>query len=201
MTGHRRGPGSGSKNFPAPDAPASLHLPGDAGLNGVTVERSSAAPARRAAPPDPQPPGGAAIRSPDGGARMRTDAPPSGTSREWVISLPPGLELLSLNQREHWGKRNSTYQALKKAAWALILNTRVPRLDRISVTVVYDPPDRRRRDPDNLALTVKALVDAAVASKIIVDDDSSHVAWAHAEIGGQVYPKGRLRLVIREVAP
>lgn len=120
--------------------------------------------------------------------------------RSWEVALPPGMELLSLNGREHWAARNRTFQSLKKAAWAMLVNARIPALELVTVRVVYEPPDRRPRDPDNLAATVKPLVDAVVAARIIPDDTSAHVAWAHAEISGEVRRPSRLRIIITEVA-
>lgn len=120
-------------------------------------------------------------------------------ARSWEVALPPGLELLSLNGREHWAERARTFKSLKTAAWAMLLNARLPRLERVTVRVVYDPPDRRPRDPDNLAATVKPLVDAIVAAKILPNDTSEHVLWAHAEISAEVRRPSRLRMIITEV--
>lgn len=122
-------------------------------------------------------------------------------ARSFEVALPPGLELLSLNGREHWAARARTFKSLKTAAWAMLVNARLPRLERVTVRVIYDPPDRRPRDPDNLGATVKPLVDALVAAKIIPDDTSAHVAWAHAEISAEVHRPSRLRMVITEVLP
>jgi crossover junction endodeoxyribonuclease RusA len=121
------------------------------------------------------------------------------TPRSWEVALPPGLELLSMNGREHFMARARTFKSLKTAAWAMLKNAKVPPLDRVTVRVIYDPPDRRPRDPDNLGATVKPLVDAIVAAGIIPDDNSRHVVWAHAEIGPEVRKPSRLRIVITEV--
>lgn len=147
------------------------------------------------------PPFAVAVRgtpeTPPGGARPHA-APPGGST--WEIELPAGLKLLSLNGREHYMVRNRTYQSLKKAAWAMTVNARVPRLERVEITAVYDPPDRRQRDPDNLAASLKPCVDALVAARVIPNDDSRYVAGVSCEIGERIYPRGRLRLIIREVA-
>ena len=75
----------------------------------------------------------------------------------------------------------------------------------MSVLVVYDPPpDWRDRDPDNIAASVKPLVDAlrppktvkagarwvrvtSRAGYVLADDDSAHVAWVTCMIG-QPFP-------------
>jgi Holliday junction resolvase RusA-like endonuclease len=89
-----------------------------------------------------------------------------------------------MNGREHHMARYRTFKSLKTAAWAMLVNAKLPRLDRITVRVILDPPDRRDRDPDNIV--VKPFVDAIVAAKIIPDDNSRHVSWAHAEITEEV---------------
>jgi hypothetical protein len=131
-----------------------------------------------------------------------------------VVELPPGSKLLNLNDRHHWTKRHELYEQLRKDALTMIRRARVPQLDRIGVTVVYDPPDRRDRDADNLALSAKALVDAMrppgprkVGGRVVrvsrdgyvlAGDDSSHVAWVTCMIGDP-FPRGRLRVIVTEL--
>jgi hypothetical protein len=86
----------------------------------------------------------------------------------------------------------------------------VPRLERIRVTVLYDPPpDGRHRDADNLAPTGKALLDGVALAvlpsygrrRIVPGDDSRHVARVSFEIGPEPFPRGRLRMIITELPP
>jgi len=119
----------------------------------------------------------------------------------FTIALPPGLELLSPNQRLHWAERNRRFQALKKATWALALAGHVPRLDRAELVVEYQPPDARRRDADNVpAASGKPCIDGLVAARVLPGDDSRHVAQVAYRIG-EPCPKGRLVLHLTEVAP
>ena len=141
-------------------------------------------------------------------------APPGSAGRTWTILLPPGLPLLNLNDRHHWAKAYQLREELRNAAHAMLLAAHVPQLNRVSVLVVYDPPpDWRDRDPDNIAATVKPLIDALrppkmvrVGSKwirvsrdgyVLPDDNSAHVAWVTCMIG-QPFPAGRLRMIITE---
>lgn len=127
--------------------------------------------------------------------------------REFTIELPPGLPLLSLNDRKHWAARNAATRRLKEAAWAMALKARsspefVARpMDRAVITVEYQPPDRRRRDPDNLAPAGKALIDGLVAAKVLPDDDGKHVAAVRYVIGPlyPLHPRGRVILHVREI--
>lgn len=115
----------------------------------------------------------------------------------YTITLPAGLKLLSLNDRLHWRERNSRAQELKRAAWVMALNARVPQLDRVSVVVEYQPPDRRHRDADNISPAGKAALDGIVAARCLPGDDSRHVAGVRCIIG-EPFPKGRLVLHLTE---
>jgi crossover junction endodeoxyribonuclease RusA len=119
-----------------------------------------------------------------------------------VLELPPGLPILSLNGRQHWAQRNRDTQAIKKAAWAKALAAKVPPLARVTITVEYQPPDRRRRDPDNLAPTGKAAIDGLVAAKVLPDDNSEHVTAVRYIIGEpyKLHPRGRIVIRVRELA-
>jgi crossover junction endodeoxyribonuclease RusA len=119
--------------------------------------------------------------------------------RTFTIALPPGLALLNLNDRGHWAARYRRSQAIKKAAWALALQARIPRLERVSVTAEYQPPDRRHRDADNPVASVKAAIDGMVAAGCLPSDESPrYVATVTCSIG-EPYPKGRLVLHLAEL--
>jgi hypothetical protein len=151
---------------------------------------------------DEQAPSGPSVTGPApvGGALAAADAPPIGsTLRTFTIALPPGLRLLSLNDRLHWRERNSRAQELKRAAWVMALNAKVPRLERVSVVVEYQPPDRRRRDGDNISPSGKAALDGIVAAKVLAGDDKRYVTGTFCTIG-EVFPRGRLVLHLTEVA-
>lgn len=121
---------------------------------------------------------------------------------QWTVELPAGIAILSANDRDHWATRNRTYQSLKAATWAMTMDARVPRLERITLTLVYDPPDKRRRDPDNLYPTLKACLDGIVATKRVIPDDSArYVSATSCEIGPRPFVRGRIRLIVREVPP
>ena len=131
----------------------------------------------------------------------------NGEARQWEIILPAGLEVLSLNGREHWAARNRKVQALKDAAIVMTRKAGVPQLEYVEFTVIYDPPDGRHRDPDNLVASAKAAIDGAAwvvlphygKRRPIAGDDSRHVARVSCEIGPEPFPRGRLRMIITEL--
>jgi Holliday junction resolvase RusA-like endonuclease len=81
----------------------------------------------------------------------------------------------------------------------MALAAKVPHLERVSIVVEYQPPDRRRRDADNPAPSAKACIDGIVAAGVLTDDACPrYVTEIRCTIGEQ-YPRGRLVLQITEV--
>jgi len=142
----------------------------------------------------------AGILSPAGGV-VDADAMPSAGSRTWTITLPAGLKLMSLNGREHWAERARRTEALKKAAWALALQAKIPPLGRVAVVAEYQPPTvRRRRDAENTpAPSAKACLDGIVAAGVLEDDECPRYVTGIFCTIGEPYPKGRLVLHLTEV--
>ena len=139
---------------------------------------------------------GRAPRTPAGASD--TDSPPAG-SRTFTIALPPGLKMINLNERLHWSEERRRAREIKKAAWAVALHDKMPRLERVSVTAEYQPPDRRHRDGDNYAKSAKHATDGIVAAGCLPGDDKRYVTGTYCTIG-ELYPKGRLVLHLTEVA-
>ena len=159
---------------------------------------SSPPPAERsmdAGTPDPET--GAVPLSPLGAA------PPvrGRAGRTFTIALPAGLKLLSLHGREHWAERARRTEALKKAAWAMALQAKIPRLERVAVTVEYQPRDLRHYDAENTcAPSGKACLDGIVAAGVLEDDECPRYVTGIWCTIGQPYPKGRLVLHLTEIA-
>jgi len=121
--------------------------------------------------------------------------------RTWRVELPAGLELLNANDRDsHWARRKRITGALREAAGWMARCQRVPHLERAHVLAVYEPPDRRRRDPANLQPSFKACVDGLVDAGVVPDDDSEHLDGPDPRLG-HVHPRGRIVLHITEVPP
>ena len=171
----------------------SLAVPPVAGEGGYSPSPLSR---ERAAATEPDPETGGSGSEPAPPVRGRA---PRAPGRTFTIALPAGLKLLSLNDRGHWAARYRRSEALKKAAWAMALQAKIPRLERVSITAEYQPPDRRHRDADNPVASVKAAIDGIVAAGILPSDESPrYVASVTCSIG-QPYPKGRLVLHLAEL--
>ena len=198
--------------------PAEVSLPGPLRTSAVPGETSP--PLRRSVPRGVA----AGIPSPvTGAARLDRDAAPGrgrkqapagagldadgaalagSTGRTFTIALPPGLKLLSLNDRLHWSTRYRRSQALKKAAWVLAVQAKIPRLERISVVAEYQPSTiRRRRDAENTcAPSAKACLDGIVAAGVLEDDECPRYVTEITCTVGEPHPGGRLVLYLTEVA-
>ena len=90
---------------------------------------------------------------------------------------------LSLNDRQHHHVKAKAYaQAVEDARWAIRRDR--PRVDSLPVAVGlhWRIPDKRRRDPDNLAGTLKAVLDALVAESVLPDDGWQYVRRVSCEM-------------------
>lgn len=99
-----------------------------------------------------------------------------------IVPLPWSKPPLSLNDRgcSPWVKANLTRQAIEDAR-AAIAAANVPALAGAELTLHYRPKDRRRRDADNLAPTLKACQDALVPD-VLPDDSWVHIPAATCRI-------------------
>lgn len=117
---------------------------------------------------------------------------------EYTIVLPPGMTILNLNHRLHWARKAQISGALKQASWALARQQKIPRLASAEIELIYQPPDKRRRDEDNLTPTAKPLIDGLVAAGVFADDNHRIVNFKGCTIG-EPFPQGRLVLVLNGV--
>lgn len=142
---------------------------------------------------------GAAAAGGAGEAPQGCSQPLGFQPRTWTVALPAGLETLSLNGRLHWAQQRRRAAEIKKAAWAMALNQKIPLLNSASVKVVYHPPDRRRRDHDNIPAAMgKHAIDGLVAAVVLLDDCPPNVASVSYAIG-EIVKRGQLVLHITEV--
>jgi len=98
------------------------------------------------------------------------------TDRQFLIRLPWPPAVLSPNARAHWARRASA--AKKYRADACLLSQsqgcRALDADRLTVEVIFCPPDRRRRDMDNLLAQIKSGLDG-IADATGIDDSTWHI--------------------------
>jgi crossover junction endodeoxyribonuclease RusA len=102
----------------------------------------------------------------------------SRTVRTWRLSFPNGEAPVSSNRRGHWSVRASEQKWWKDATVLLIREKRIPAVGRLDLLLEVTPPDRRRRDSDNLvALLLKPIKDGFVTAGVVPDDTDEYVSW------------------------
>jgi crossover junction endodeoxyribonuclease RusA len=115
----------------------------------------------------------------DGGIRRHSCKPVSGL----LIPLPWTAAPLDLNRslraNNPWVKNNGVQRAKSEAVWA-IRAAKVPPMAGAEIVLHYRPADRRRRDADNLAATLKVCQDALVVAGVLVED-----SWVTVPASGQ----------------
>lgn len=92
------------------------------------------------------------------------------TEDKWQLTLPWTKPPLSLNDRMTWQVKSTWAKTLRRTAWALAKQAKLPPLGACDVVLVYVPRDRRRRDEDNLVATLKPLADGLVDAGVVADD-------------------------------
>lgn len=98
-----------------------------------------------------------------------TDQPRKIEDGTWAFPLPL-TKPLSMNDRQHWSAKAGAVADLRHATNIMAKAAKIPKCQRIRVTLVYEPRDQRRRDPINLAATLKPVQDGIVDAKIVPDD-------------------------------
>lgn len=89
-----------------------------------------------------------------------------------TIRLPWPDKRLSPNARGHWAVLVRAKKKAREDGYLAVLERGVRRLpvaDRYSVSLTFYPPDRRRRDTDNMVASLKAYLDG-ISDALRVDD-------------------------------
>lgn len=120
---------------------------------------------------------------------------------EWVaLPWPPSVNRLFTNRR---GGRAKTpaYQAWIKEAGLELLTQQPNRHEgEVAVHIIASPPDRRKRDLDNL---FKPVLDLLVRHNVIADDSIQYLRMLSIELGaGEPQPGLDVRVrALKESAP
>ncbi|MFC7723443.1 RusA family crossover junction endodeoxyribonuclease [Nonomuraea recticatena] len=109
-----------------------------------------------------------------------------------------GHALLNSNDRMHWRKEAPLKKNLRQTACWLARAAKIPSMKRASIIAVYEPPDRRRRDPANLYPSWKAVVDGIVDAGVLPDDNAEHLDGPDMRLG-DIHPQGRLVMYIEDL--
>lgn len=95
--------------------------------------------------------------------------------KEYIIRLDWPPSVLSPNARTHWSKRASAAKKYRAEAclMANAMGCRALGCDSLTVEITFCPPDKRRRDVDNMLASIKSGLDG-IADATGVDDSTWH---------------------------
>jgi len=101
------------------------------------------------------------------------------------IDLPWPDKALHPNARVHWARRAKAAKSLRTAAAACTLEAGIRRGDwdipcAIRATVIFHPPDKRRRDIDGMLSSIKSGIDG-IADILGIDDSRWTIAMCKGE--------------------
>ncbi|ENY3616518.1 RusA family crossover junction endodeoxyribonuclease [Escherichia coli O8:H49] len=113
---------------------------------------------------------------------------------EFVLPYPPTVNT-------YWRRRGGTYFVSKageryRRDVALIVRQQRLKLNlsgRLAIKIIAEPPDKRRRDLDNI---LKAPLDALTHAGLLIDDEQFDEINI---VRGQLVPGGRLGIKITEL--
>lgn len=101
-------------------------------------------------------------------------------------------EILNANHRHHWHEKARRTATIRNKAMTARLQNRAPRLDRAHCLALLEFTDRRTRDANNYADTIKPAIDGIVSGpphtphwphRLLPDDDSNHLIGPDIRIG------------------
>ena len=100
-------------------------------------------------------------------------APARVPAPTYVLELPWPPPELSPNARLHWRALDRAKKAYKDLCSWMLLGQPKPTINhagRIPITIIFNPPDNRRRDRDNMQSALKYGLDI-LANRMGVDDN------------------------------
>lgn len=126
----------------------------------------------------------------------------------WRLVLPFARPLLNLNEMKgkHWSRSVADYRTLVEAGYYLARHYKLPRPIMFPVTVelIYWPGNNSVHDPDNMAPTLKGLLDGVRKAGVLVDDRGRYVRSAICTVIERAddpadNPMARMALVIQRI--
>ena len=109
-----------------------------------------------------------------------------------TISIPWPSKTLSPNARVHWTKLSAARKSYRShCGWSAKEQGVRPMSKPVRASVVFYPPDNRRRDLDNMLASIKSGIDG-IADVIGVDD----YAWSFEIRRGEPVKGGRVDITL-----
>jgi len=111
----------------------------------------------------------------------------------YVLRLSWPNKCLSSNSRAHWAAKAQAAKTARHEAWAIAKTRQLPAWPEARLTFTFHPPDRRRRDMQNMPHMCKAYIDG-IADAMGCDDNKFRCVWPEAF--GDVVQGGSVRVEI-----
>ena len=123
------------------------------------------------------------------------------TLRTWSIELTDGRAPVTSNgSHGTWRKGAGEKRFWRTLTQMSCRTAKVPTLGRADLVLVVTPPDRRRRDEDNLVqYLLKPVKDGVVDAGVIIDDTPQYVTWRVQLVEPDGSKTWRYRLVLTEL--
>jgi crossover junction endodeoxyribonuclease RusA len=118
------------------------------------------------------------VRDSPQGARAQLTAITTAAPLTLALPFPPSLNNAFANVGRGRVRSRGYRGWVREAGWVLALARPTPITGPFIARMVFDPPDRRRRDLDNLS---KAILDLLVAHGVVADDSLCRkllLAWS-----------------------
>jgi crossover junction endodeoxyribonuclease RusA len=96
----------------------------------------------------------------------------------YVVDLPGWGAPLTPNRRRHWRHYHNAVKQIRHDTKLCVRAAQVPSMTRCELVLQVTPPDRRRRDSDNLVpYLLKPVTDAVVDAGVVPDDTDEFMSW------------------------
>lgn len=119
------------------------------------------------------------------GAHVVTPERPPG-QRQWKLRLLVDRPTITANaqRKMHWAQLRELQNDLKLITLLSAKQAHLPplRLEKASVELVYYPGNNRKMDADNIAPSLKPIIDCLVGYGVVPDDNSRHIVRASQSI-------------------
>ena len=119
---------------------------------------------------------------------------PHGEARDRTCDLPFPPAKLSPNARLHWAQKAKAVKAYRRDCFVLaspFVNGQHRGTGLLPVRITFHPPDKRRRDRDNMIAAFKAGADG-IADAIGIDD----ARWSPTYLVGDPVKGGKVTVTI-----
>jgi len=114
---------------------------------------------------------------------------------EHTLTLPWPPKPIHSNWSAHWRAKYRATKSYRGDAWAEAKIANIPRWPNAILTFTYHPPDKRRRDCQNIPHALKAAIDG-ISDAMGCDDIGFRVRYPEAF--GDVVKGGAIVVVIKE---